>query len=201
MNPSVYTCERRDSAPASAEAWLGVAATALRENVRGGNPEQGTIVRCVWTDAALHVRFECRDTDPWATITERDGPLWEEEVVEVFLDPIGDQESYFEFEVNPLGTVLDLVLRRNRSGYRKDFGWNCDGLRAEANRTPEGWTAEFEIPFASLISEPPRVGTRWRANFYRIDRPKERERELSAWCPTLLPTFHAPDRFGTLLFG
>jgi hypothetical protein len=201
LNSGVYLCERRRGAPVSVNEWLSVPAATLQENTRGGMPEQATSIRCIWTEAALHVRFECIDEEAWATIAERDGPLWEEEVVEVFIDPMGDLESYFEFEVNPLGTVLDLVLRRNRSGYRKEFGWSCEHLRTQVERTAEGWDATFEIPFASLVPESPVPGSQWRANFYRIDRPRGRERELSAWCPTLLPTFHAPDRFGILQFG
>jgi hypothetical protein len=149
---------------------------------------------------ALSVRFECEDSEPWATITQRDGPLWEEEVVEVFIDPVGDGECYFEFEVNPLGTVLDLVLRRIRSGYRKDFAWDCEDLRTHVERTPSGWNATLRIPFTSLIAEPPLPGADWRVNFTRIDRPRDRERELTAWSPTLLPTFHAVERFGVLRF-
>jgi hypothetical protein len=147
------------------------------------------------------VRFVCTDADPWATITERDGPLWDEEVVEVFLDPVGDSACYFEIEVNPLNTVVDLALRRIRSGYRKDFRWDCEGLETTAVTTEHGWTAELRIPFAALSAEPPRPGTEWRANFTRIDRPRGRDRELSAWQPTRLATFHVPERFGVLRFA
>lgn len=147
------------------------------------------------------MRFECEDIEPWATITERDGPLWTEEVVEVFLDPVGDRECYFEIEVNPLNTVLDLVLRRNRSGYKRDFAWSCEGLRTAVARTATGWTAELHVPFSSLTPSTPSVGDEWRVNFTRIDRPPDRDRELTAWEPTRLATFHAPDRFGVLRFA
>jgi hypothetical protein len=59
--------------------------------------------------------------------------------VELFLDPVGDLESYFEIEVNPLNAVLDLVLRRTRSGYAKNFAWRCEGLRTAVKRTASGW--------------------------------------------------------------
>jgi hypothetical protein len=192
----------RPSVPvlAAGHAHFGEMAS-FRENVTGSEPEQGTEVACAWDERELRVRFACVDREPWATIAQRDGPLWEEEVVEVFLDPVGDGESYFEIEVNPLGTVLDLVLRRNRSGYKKDFGWDCEGLRAEVERTATGWNAELAIPFASLVADVPRAGSEWRVNFARIDRPRGRERELSAWSPTRLGTFHAPERFGVLRFG
>jgi hypothetical protein len=150
---------------------------------------------------ALCVRFECEDSNPWATMTQRDGPLWEEEVVEVFIDPVGDGECYFEFEVNPLGTMLDLVLRRNRSGYTKDFAWDCDGFEALVERTAVGWTAALRIPFASIVAEAPEPGAEWRVNFTRIDRPRDGERELTAWSPTLLGTFHVVERFGAMRFS
>lgn len=144
--------------------------------------------------------FVAEDNHVWATLTGRDEPLYTEEVVEVFLDPVGDRECYFEIEVNPLNTVLDLVLRRNRSGYRKDFGWDCAGFRSAVRRLPGGWAAELSIPFASLAAAAPVAGECWRGNFTRIDRPEGRERELSAWAPTGQANFHVPERFGTICF-
>ena len=131
-------------------------------------------MRAGWDDAAWHLLFECVDPNPWATITERDGPLWNEEVVEVFLDPVGDLQSYFEIEVNPLNTVCDLVLRRSPSGWRKEFGWHCDGLQTVVQRTPRGWNAALRIPFAAVTNDAMRAGTVWRVNFFRIDRPGSR---------------------------
>lgn len=174
---------------------------SFRENIHGSKPLQGTRVACRWDATALQVRFECIDVDPWATITQRDGRLWEEEVVEVFLDPVGDGEAYFEFEVNPLNTVLDLVLRRNRSGHKMDFAWDCAGLETGVERTADGWTTEITIPFASVADATPQPGAEWRVNFTRIDRPRDRERELTAWCPTMASTFHVPSRFGILRFA
>jgi hypothetical protein len=133
-------------------------------------------------------------------MTGRDGPLWEEEVVEVFIDPVGDARSYFEFEVNPLNTVLDLVLRQNRSGWKKDVAWDCEGFRSSVQRTDTGWNAEFAIPFGSITAELPVIGAEWRVNFCRIDRPMDLPRELSAWSPTLLATFHELRRFGRVQF-
>jgi hypothetical protein len=121
--------------------------------------------------------------------------------MEVFLDPVGDLQSYFELEVNPLNAVLDLVIRKNRSGVIKDFSWRCENLRTAVRNANGGWSAEFAIPFRSLIAAPPKAGERWRANFYRIDRPENRQWELSAWSPTGFPNFHVPERFGILEFA
>ena len=181
--------------------WPELPPLALRDTVTGSEPQQATTVRCGWTPDEWRVLFHCADTHAWATHTQRDAPLYEEEVVELFVDPFGDLATYFEIEVNPLNAVLDLVLRRNRSGYAKDLAWQCAGLRTAITRTATTWTVEFAIPFASLTPEPPRAGSVWRANFLRIDRPTGQPRELSAWSPTRLGTFHVPERFGVIEFA
>jgi hypothetical protein len=183
-----------------AHMWHGVEVQAFRLAVDGGSPKQSTMVRSVWNADEWRVLFEVDDTHVRATLTERGAMLYEEEVVEVFVDPIGDLEAYFEIEVNPLNAVLEVVARRNRSGYAKDFSWRCEGLRTAARRTDAGWCAELAIPFRSLVAAPPRAGTTWRANFCRIDRPPSVERELSAWSPPMRGSFHTPERFGLIEF-
>ncbi|HEX8294888.1 MAG TPA: carbohydrate-binding family 9-like protein [Chthoniobacteraceae bacterium] len=188
------------SAQAEVEPWLEIPAAALRETARGIPPAQATFVQVGRTEEELRVLFSCEDAHPSATLTERDAALYEEEVVEVFIDSVGDLESYYELELNPLNTVLDLVLRRTRSGYRKDARWDCDGLRTAVQRTAAGWNAELAIPFLSVASAIPQRGDEWRVNFFRIDRPPNAPRELSAWSVTGRPLFHVPERFGFIGF-
>jgi len=172
----------------------------LLDNLTGASPRQRTRVTLARDAAHLRLRFECEDTRPWATLTQRDGPLYQEEVVEVFLDPFGDLECYIEIEVNPLNTVLDLMLRRIGKGWRKEFAWNCNGLETSVSLGPAGWSAALAIPFAAIVPRPPSPGDTWRANFLRIDRPAGAARELSAWSPTRRNTFHEPGRFGFVEF-
>ena len=190
-------CPKQAFGPVAADPqaapWPEVPRTALRETVSGGQPQQATWFQAAWSREELRVLFGIEDTSVWATLRERDAPLYQEEVVEIFLDPVGDLQTYFEFEVNPLNAVLDLVLRRGGQGYVKDFQWQCAGLQTAVRRNPAGWCAEFSIPFASLGAAP--LGT-WRANLYRIDRPAGAPWELSAWSPTGQPHFHLPERFG-----
>lgn len=205
MELPTLVCGQRDAgaltADAHSEFWRAIPTVGFREAVSGAEPQQGTGVRAVWSPEELRVLFHAADTHAWATLTERDAPLYEEEVVEVFLDPVGDLESYFEIEVNPLNAVLDLVLRRNRSGYARDFAWRCEDLRTAVVKSATGWSAELAIPFRSLSAAPPKVGDRWRVNFCRIDRPPGVPRELTSWSPPGRANFHTPERFGTLEFA
>lgn len=181
--------------------WLAVVGAEFAEATTGAVPQQRSRVQVRWDEEELRVLIQAEDTHAWATLTERDSPLYEEEVVEVFLDPVGDLESYFEIEVNPLNAVLDLVLRRNRSGYLKDFAWRCEGLRSAVRKTADAWCAELAIPFRSLSAASPKAGDCWRVNFCRIDRPAGVPRELTAWSPPRRASFHTPERFGILEFA
>ncbi len=164
-------------------------------------------MRVCQDEEALHVRFDCEDRDAWGTFRKRDEPLWQEEVVEVFLAPGEDDPvRYAEFEVSPLGVVFDAWVH-NPTSIRKDMtadvAWDCPGLRWAAGRGDhlEDWWAELAIPWQGVATERPRL---WRANFYRIDRPRDGgyivDTEFSAWSPTLArpADFHKPGRFGVL---
>ena len=188
------------SANAACGVWPEIAPVFLKETVAGSRPRQATWFKTAWSDEELRVLIHAMDNDAWATLSGHDDPLYDEEVVEIFLDPVGDLESYFEIEVNPLNAVCDLVLRRSRSGYKKDFAWHCEGLQTAVKKSDGSWTVEMSVPFRSLGSVPPVPGKPWRANFYRIDRPKNSGWELSAWSPTGQPRFHVQEKFGFLEF-
>ncbi len=173
----------------------------------GGPPEQGTSVRLCWDEEALHVRFDCEDRHAWSTFRRRDDPLWQEEVVEVFLAP-GEEDPvrYAEIEVNPGGVAFDARIH-NPTGLRQDMTadttWNCAGLRWAAGwgDARQDWWAELSIPWTGLEADAGAgLPTLWRANLYRVERPEGGNAEYSAWSPTLVSPadFHKPARFGLL---
>lgn len=171
----------------------------LRDAVTGAAPRLRTALRVGRRGGVLCVRFDGRDEAVVATLTERDAPLWTEDVFEIFLSPEDPARTYFEFEVNPLGTLFDARVESpnlRREGMRVATGWDCDGFAARVAVRPGRWSASIRIPLAPLCGGAP--PPRWRANFYRIDRgPRD---EHSAWAPThsAPPDFHAPERFGIL---
>jgi len=165
----------------------------------GACPRLSTAVRVGIRGAKLCVRFDGRDDGVVATYRERDAPLWEEDVFEVFLAPEDPPRRYFEFEVNPLGALFDARVESpelSRSSMRVDTSWNCPGLQARVTCRPDRWSALLTIPLAGLCDGPPPA--RWRANFYRIDRGAADE--LTAWSPTYAnpADFHVPERFGVV---
>ena len=185
-------------------SWSRVPALALRRAQGGAAPVQATAVRVAHDSDALLVRFDCDDRDIWATHACRDAPLWEEEVVELFVAPGEyDPSEYVEIGVNPLGAIFDARVANpqgRRDSMSVDASWNAAGLVAAVDRpSPGTWCAEIAIPWSDLCAgTPPRV---WRANFFRIERPRDGDHEFSCWSPTLAdpPDFHRPAFFGRLV--
>ncbi|MBI2300357.1 MAG: carbohydrate-binding family 9-like protein [Armatimonadetes bacterium] len=75
-----------------------------------------TEARLGYDDEYLYAAFYCLDDDIWGTFRQRDQPLYDEEVVEVYLDVDEDGRNYFEFELSPHNVVFDCInsWRNNR---------------------------------------------------------------------------------------
>ena len=185
------------------QTWSSIPALALCRAQDGGVVAQATAVRVAHDGECLLVRFDCDDRDVWSTRATRDDALWEEEVVEVFVAPgADDPKAYFEIQVNSLGTIFDARVSNpdgRRETMRVDRSWDLRGIRVAIERGRAGWSASIGLPWAELsAAEPPPV---WRANFFRIERPRDGAAEFSCWSPTRVdpPDFHKPMSFGRLL--
>jgi hypothetical protein len=64
-----------------------------------------TRVAILWDDAYLYFGFTAEETDVWATLTQRDSKIYEDNDLEVF---IAGQDAYYEFEINALNTIYEV---------------------------------------------------------------------------------------------
>lgn len=174
-------------------------------------PRYGTWVKMLRDETHLYIAALIEEPCVKATLLERDAIIWRENDFEVFLDPDGDGRLYFEFEINALGTVLDLVMDKPYAEGGKYFiPWDCRGLQSAVRISPAGrdfaggWTVEMAIPFASLAVggvDPGGLST-WRINFSRVEWLREGGPEENwVWAPTGEVDIHRPDRWGKLLFA
>lgn len=172
-------------------------------NTDRATAKQQTEVRLCYSSQHLYVRFDCDDDDIWGNYTKRDDPVYEEEVVEVFIAPGSKTpERYFEFELSPKGVLFDCKIY-NPSGFHDDKlevdeSWNAEDIAwyAEINSEKQHWWAILEIPWQAIGG----FHEEWRVNFYRIERSSKSGTEFSAWSPTLRPNmFHVPSQFGLLI--
>jgi hypothetical protein len=181
----------------------------------GQEPKQATTAWIVWNDQYIYVAWKCVDTHIWATLKQRDEPLYNEEVVEVFIDPSGDKDNYLELEVNPLGALWDGYILNRGQTITGILAWNSfeikwavfvEGTVNNPADKDTGWSVELALPLKDIYNaphNPPRDGDLWRLNLYRIDRPEGAgdPGEGSAWSPVSGRTFHDPDRFGEVIFS
>jgi len=212
----VYYCRRTATAPASLApddaAWHNAETITLVQATSGEPPRQATRCKLAWDDETLYVGFWCDDKSVYSSMTEDGQALYDEEVVEVFIDDDCDERSYAEIEVNPHNAVLQLYILKRGEVWKQLWDWRATRMRthvavngdpSDPNSADRGWSAFLAIPledFCTAPNLPPAVGDRWRINLYRIDRHADGD-EYSAWSPPGRDAFHTPKRFGWLEFG
>ena len=166
---------------------------ALLDAATGAPPGLSTAVRFGARGGDLLVRFDARHRGVSATLREDNGPLWTEDVVEVFLSCEDPPSSYFEFEVNPLGTRFSARVDSplgTREGMRVAT-FPCPGFSASVRVRERSWSARLRIPIARLFGAMPATFT---GNAFRVDRAAG---EFTALSPTGArpPDFHRPAAF------
>jgi hypothetical protein len=177
-------------------------------NSDGSQSPYKTEARVLYDENFIYFAFRCADKNIWSTMRRRDQHLWDEEVVEVFLQADPNQPSYIELEVNPLGAMLDIYMLAARKPLHYE-SWNSEKLQwaVQVDGTVDGkagdreWTCEIALPVEDLVTaphHPPLPGDRWRMNLYRGEqRPTPAG---LAWSPTLRDDFHISQRFGEIVF-
>jgi hypothetical protein len=194
-------------------AWQPVEWTNLRRRQADGHPYD-TRFKMLYSNTGLYFLMEGTDRKLTATMNEDFMDLWHEDVFEVFLWTDERHPVYFEYEISPLNKEL-AILVPNFGG--EFLGWrpwhyeqdrlirkatSVTGGPKQSNASIQAWRAEFFIPYTllkPLQNVPPKPGTRWRANFYRMDHD-DGKRTQWEWAP-VGNTFHEFQKFGELTFG
>jgi hypothetical protein len=98
---------------------------------------------------------------------------------------------------------VDLAIDLDKESYGAEWnsGWQRLGRIDEKNHV---WYAAARVPLHSVSEKKVVVGTKWRANLYRIDGlGGDSERRFMCWQPTCVvdrDPNHVPEHFGTLIF-
>ena len=119
-----------------------------------------TTARLLWDREWLYFLAELTDTEVTAEVREHDGPMWENDVFELFLKPSEKHAGYYEFEVNPFGAVLDAFFPTEKSWrdpgqlHRDPFHVEAKvvvhGTLNEPGDRDTGWTVEGRIPWSDF---------------------------------------------------
>ena len=170
-------------------AWKNAEPTADFVDIEGDlkvKPPFQTNVKMLWDEDYFYFGAYLEEPHIWAKLTERDAVIFYDNDFEIFIDPDGDTHHYYEFEMNALNTVWDLLLLRP---YREDGqpkvldSWDIQGLQSAVyidgtinnpTDTDRFWTVEVAIPWKVLEEMTPqnylpKDGVQWRVNFSRVN--------------------------------
>jgi cellulose/xylan binding protein with CBM9 domain len=194
-------------------AWQRAPWTMLHRRQANGHPYESRF-KMLYSGTGLYFLMDGTDRTLTATMTDDFMDLWQEDVFEVFLWTDERYPLYFEYEISPLNHELPILIPNFGGRFLGWRPWHYDRDRATRKATSvrggpkrslasiQGWRAEFFVPYALLTplqNVPPKPGTTWRANFYRIDHDDATTTHWE-WSP-VDGTFHDYQRFGELVFA
>lgn len=153
------------------------------EGDKNPKPYHPTRLKMLWDEEYLYFFAQLEEPHIWATLTQRDAVIFNDNDFEIFIDPDGDTHNYVEYEVNAFNTIWDLLLTRPyRDGGKAINSWTIEGLKSavhvdgtinDPSDIDKGWSVEVAIPWASFseitaVQLPPKNGNQWRFNFSRV---------------------------------
>lgn len=211
---------RRTAEPITADGKLDEPAWFAAESMgefhfpwfKEGRREQ-TVVKLLWDDRNLYIACLCEDAHITARTSAHDGPVSADDCIEIMAAPDAQRPAfYFNLEWNVLGGYVDGHRPNGAEGGRVE--WNAEGVeiagvaRGTLNDDADedaSWCVEVVLPLANFRDHmphvPPRDGDQWRVNFNR--HGGDVNQQYSQWSPgdAPAPAFHAPHRFGRLIFS
>ena len=196
----------------SAKAWTSTEWIDLNKRVNASHTYT-TRFKTLYSETGIYFLFDGTDSRLTATMDNDFENLWTEDVFEVFLWTDESHPVYFEYEISPLNKELPILIPNFGGQFMGWRPWRYEGDRktrtkinikggpAKSGAQIEGWSAEFFIPYVllnPLKNVPPKPGTKWRANMYRVDYDGE---GMTQWDWSRVgPSFHEYQKFGTLVF-
>ena len=167
--------------------WEKAAWTHVFVDIEGDKkpaPTYPTRAKMLWDSAYFYVAAELVEPHIWGTLRQRDTVIFYDNDFEIFIDPDWDTQNYYEFEMNALNTVWDLLLTKP---YRDDGlpidSWNIVGLKTgvyisgtinDPSDIDEHWLVEVAMPLdvlreAQAGQNIPVDGEQWRVGFSRVE--------------------------------
>lgn len=190
-------------------------------------PFQRTKVKMLWDDNYFYFAAFLEEDNVWATLKNRDEIIYRNNDFEIFIDPDGDALNYYEYEVNALGTIMDLFMQKpyNKGG-KANLRWNFEGIKSAVKvygslNNPKDndvfWSVEVAIPWEAFSQDKkPKTGDQWRVNFSRVqwqtdvvkgkyvkkkdETGKTLAEENWVWSPQGKINMHLPEMWGKVRF-
>jgi hypothetical protein len=180
-----------------------------------GGPDYPSQFKILYSVTGIYILFRGEDHTITTSAYKDMDPIWNGDVFELFLHPDPERPVYFEYEVNPLGKQLLLTISDRANGVSwipfNEYGENRYGTINQTRvfggvpkqgATISSWVSEVFVSFKSLgllPGIPPESGSRWKANFCRLDHDTGKMIKWS-WTPDIEKSFHELDKFQWVVF-
>lgn len=191
FRPPVYICQYNDKpfhldGNLNKDFWKNIPFTGDFPDIEGDIrpiPRFRTRAKLAWDKDNLYIGAVLEGDEIWASLTEHDCVIFNDNDFEIFIDPDSDTQAYYEFEMNALNTTWDLLLTKAyRDGGKPVNGLEIHGMRTAVHidgelNNPEArsrfWSVEVVMPFAALKEcsahgRSPLPGEYYRMNFSRV---------------------------------
>jgi hypothetical protein len=215
-------------------AWSKAAWSEPFEDIEGRpekRPATSTRFKLLWDDENLYVYCRFDEEHIWATLKEHDQSIFQDNALEIFIDPDGDTHNYMEFQINAFAAVWDLLLNKPpRNGGPSVTDWDIKGLKKAVfidgtlnNPTDKDkyWGIELAFPLKTFRyggnNSMPKVGSTWKMNVTRVQREvdvkdntyvkrlgangRPAQPAYSCWSVPGIVNFHYPERWGLVRFA
>jgi hypothetical protein len=177
-------------------AWKD-AANSDKFFLKEGSKAQGkTKLYVTRDDNALYIGVECFDSEAALKALKCEAKdhdtdsVWGDDALEVFVDPSGKRDSYYQLIINSKNVVWDAW---HASPGNPDKSWNPE-IKVATKVGKESWTCEIALPFA-VLTQSPKSEANWAFN---VTRHRPAAGELTFWSPVYNDGNHHPDKFGKL---
>jgi hypothetical protein len=177
-------------------AWKNAYHIHLTPYKKEAGERVSTTVKALRDKEMLYLAFDCREPDMKNIFHGKrkrdDSGMWQDNSVEVFLNPSGDKKNYYHFIINSAGSYCDAKSTKVGSSQKEDYSWNSGAL-IKTTKSPNGWSVEMAIPIKNKSSNFP-------ANFCRsrvLIKGKNYVKNYT-WSPYLKRGFHDLDNFGKI---
>ncbi|MCX6929277.1 MAG: hypothetical protein NT154_39565 [Verrucomicrobia bacterium] len=189
-------------------------------------PRFRTRAKMLWDDDYLYIGAELQEPHVWGTLTQHDAVIFQDPDFEVFIDPAGVTQPYYEFEMNARNTSWDLLLEKPYMDQGKAHNeWDIPGLKTgvrvqgtlnDPSDTDQGWMLEIAFPWKVLSQHarhagPPLEGEQWRIDFSRVEwqittnggsyqKVPNTPEDNWIWSPPGVVDMHRPEMWGVVQF-
>lgn len=168
----------------------------------------GVQVGVLWDDHALYLGVRVSDSKLYAVLDRRDGPLWNDDSIELLFDTLDNREpgelpgsDDYKFFVTPTN------LQRDDRGGGAWETWNATwqssvrlaGTLNDDSDVDQGYSAEIRLPWSDWGISKPTQGTQIGFDVH-LNAVTATNIERVTWANTTRGTVNDPAGFGTLRF-